>query len=189
MTLYEGHRVETTRLRGWDYRGRGWYFVTMCTRQHVCTLGKESGLRIQLSPIGVAVASELTQIPDHYSTVSVDCYVVMPNHLHAIIVLEGPHVFSPGKRVAPPVDGPSFPLCAPKAISLASIVRAYKAGVTRWCRANGYDWFAWQPGFYDRILRSNASVNAVRDYIRRNPANWLLDRDHPCNFSAVQWET
>jgi putative transposase len=189
MTLYEGHRVETARLRGWDYRGRGWYFVTICTRQHVCTLGEVSGSRVELSPIGLAAAAELKGLPDHYPTASLDCDVVMPNRVHAIIVLEGPHIFSPGTRIPAPNERADFPLCAPKAISLSSIVRAYKAGVTRWCRTKGYDWFAWQPGFYDRILRSNASVNAVRDYIRRNPANWLFDRDHPRNISAGQQET
>ncbi len=185
MNLYKGHRIETTRLRKWDYRWRGWYFVTMCTRQHACTLGKVSGVHVELSPIGLAAASALKGLPDHYSTVSVDCYVVMPNHVHAIIVLEGLHVFSPGARIPPRVERSDFPMCSPKAHSLSSVVRAYKAGVSRWCRANGYEWFARQQGFYERILRSNASVNAVRDYIRRNPANWFLDRDHPRNFRTV----
>lgn len=189
MSLNKGHRIETTRLSKWDYRWRGWYFVTICTRQHACTLGQVCGMHVELSPIGIAAASGLQGLPDHYSTVSVDDYVVMPNHVHAIIVLEGPHAFSPGHRTPPPLESSEFPICAPKAHSLSSIVRAYKAGVTRWCRANGYDWFTWQPSFHDRILHSNASVNAVRDYIRRNPATWLLDRDHPRNFSAVQQET
>ncbi|MGH9602470.1 MAG: transposase [Terriglobales bacterium] len=62
-----------------------------------------------------------------------------------------------------------------KAGSLSAIVRSYKAGVTRWAGANGFPDFRWQSRFYDHLLRSNKTVNAVRDYIQNNPMNWLED--------------
>jgi len=62
---------------------------------------------------------------------------------------------------------------------LPNIVGGYKAGVSRICHAKGLSGFAWQAPFHDRILRSNASVNAVRDYIDQNPQNWLFDPDIP----------
>ncbi len=185
MTLYQGYRVETTRLRGWDYRDPGWYFVTICTQKHACLLGAISGLDVTLTPIGLTASSQLKALSDHYSNVVVDCSVVMPNHIHAIIVIEGMHAYSPSESVPVVHRTSPFPACAPRACSLASIVRSYKAGLTRWCRDNAYDWFAWQSGFYDRVLRSNASVNAIRDYIHRNPANWLFDRDHPRNLATA----
>jgi hypothetical protein len=67
----------------------------------------------------------------------------------------------------------------PFAGSLSTIVRSYKAGVTRRCHETGLLNFAWQPGFHEHVLRGNASVDAVRDYIARNPANWSKDLENP----------
>lgn len=79
MTLYQGYRVETTRLRGWDYRDCGWYFVTICTHRHACLLGGISGLDVTLTPIGLTASSQLKLLSNHYSNVTVDCSIVMPN--------------------------------------------------------------------------------------------------------------
>lgn len=63
--------------------------------------------------------------------------------------------------------------------SLGAIGRSYKSAVTRWCRMNGYTSFAWQPRFYDHIVRDDASLQNIRSYIRDNPAKWELDRNNP----------
>jgi len=104
--------------------------------------------------------------------VIIDRSVVMPNHVHAIVVIEGDHVYSPVEtRLAPSPVGAHG--------RLPNIVGGYKAGVSRICHAKGLSGFAWQARFHDHILRSNASVNAVRDYIDHNPQNWLFDPDNP----------
>jgi len=66
---------------------------------------------------------------------------------------------------------------------LPNIVGGYKAGVSRICHAKGIFGFARQPRFYDHILRSNVSVNSVRDYIDHNPQNWLFDPDNPATVT------
>lgn len=96
----------------------------------------------------------------------------MPNHVHVIVVIDGPHAYSP----EPTDDAPGL-TAKPRASSLGNVIGGYKAGVTRACQLAGISDFRWQERFYDHIIRTNASVNAVRDYIEHNPQNWLDDPD------------
>jgi putative transposase len=186
MTLFKGkYRVESTRLQGWDYATPGWYFVTICTNNRVCSLGEVVEGAVQLSQIGRIAQSELINIPTHYANVRVDSFVVMPNHIHAITVIEGAHQYTPGLR--PPIDD-RVPTEKVKPGSLSTIVRSYKAGVVRLARQQGLV-FGWQPGFHDHILRRNKSVNAVRDYLQENPANWDQDTENPRRQGRAQAET
>jgi len=172
MTMFQNqYRVESTRRADWDY-SRGWYFVTVCTKHKKCSLGHAVDGQIVLSEAGLIAEIEMKSVASHYSNVIIDRYVVMPNHVHAILVIEGDHVYSPVEtRLAPSPVGAHG--------RLPNIVGGYKAGVSRICHAKGLSGFAWQARFHDHILRSNASVNAVRDYIDQNPQNWLFDPDIP----------
>jgi putative transposase len=175
MTLFQGrYRVESTRLVDWDYSSRGWYFVTLCTRDKECSLADWVNGEIVLSAAGVIAEVEMKVISIHYSNVIIDQYVVMPNHVHAIIVIAGRHLHSPGHGVFQPSQTHQP--------SISTVIGGYKAGVTRKCHSQGIQDFCWQSRFHDRILRSNASVNAVRDYIDHNPQNWLED---PNNLSSA----
>jgi REP element-mobilizing transposase RayT len=126
-----------------------------------------------LSDAGVIAETEMKAILDHYVNVVIDRYVVMPNHVHAIVVIERAHVYSLVETGLAPSP------VRRHGRSLSAIVESYKAGVSRICHAKGLSGFAWQARFHDHILRSNVSVNAVRDYIDHNPKNWLLDPDNP----------
>jgi putative transposase len=186
MTRFrDRYRVESTRLSAWDYASRGWYFVTLCTKDRRCFLGRVVDGQIELSDAGVIAEAEIKSAPSHYENVIIDRYVVMPNHVHAIVVIDGDHLYSPGGRI-PEAVAHACQRETGQAQSLQKIVGGYKAGVSRLCPAKGISGFAWQTRFHDHILRSNASVDAVRDYIERNPKNWLLDPDNavaePRNF-------
>jgi len=175
MTLFQKqYRIETARRVGWDYASRSWYFVTLCARGRECSLADAVHGKIALSRAGMIAERQMDEIAKHYSNVVVDRFVIMPNHIHAIIVIDGRHQYSP----TPTGDGASPVSTMRLAKSLGDVVGGYKAGVSRICRAEGIATFAWQERFYDRILGSNASVNAVRDYIDRNPENWMEDPDH-----------
>ncbi len=181
MTLYQDkYRIGTARLRGWDYRTPGWYFVTICVRNHACVLGQIVDRRMWFSTAGQVAHSEMRSLPAHYTNVSIDSFVVMPNHVHATVVIGGQHRYSPNSEVhLNSAVGTGRSLMPPKAGSLSAIVRSYKAGVTCLCHQLGLSDFAWQLGFYEHIVRSNASLNAIRDYIEKNPANWSQDRENP----------
>jgi putative transposase len=180
MTLYENkYRVESARLQGWDYRSPGWYFVTICTQHHNCILGTITAGKVHLSSSGEVADSELRNLARHYVGISIDGSIVMPNHIHAIVVIDGQHHHSPNPETcADPTTGKGLLLTPPKAGSLATIVRSYKAGVTRRCRELGLKNFAWQAGFYDHIVRGDTTLQAIRDYIERNPSNWSEDPEN-----------
>jgi REP element-mobilizing transposase RayT len=173
MTLYRGkYRIETTRYRWRDYRSRGAYFVTICSHDKKHIFGEVENDEVHLLPIGRIADRELRTLGSHYANVSVDSHVVMPNHVHAIIVIDGDHQFAPNPVALSPLGGIS-----PAAGSLGAIVRSYKAGVTRRCHELGFPRGIWQPRFYDRIIRGDANISAVREYICNNPANWSHDPD------------
>jgi len=178
MAVYqEKYRVESTRLRDWDYRSRGWYFVTLCAQNHACVFGEVVDGEVQLSRVGLIAESELRLLPTHYDNVQVDAQVVMPNHVHTIVVIEGEHCFSPRARMMPDANTASG-FTSPKAGSLAAIIRSYKSGVTRRCQELGLN-IAWQSRFHDHLLRGDKVIAAVREYIRNNPMNWGVDRENP----------
>jgi len=118
-----------------------------------------------LSEAGVIADTEMKSLAGHYRNVMIDRHVVMPNHVRGIVVIDESHAYSPVEtRLAASgarAHGPS----------LSTVVGSYKAGVSRICHASGLSSFAWQTRFHDHILRSNASLNAVRDYIDHNPQN------------------
>ncbi len=88
MPLFRNkYRIESARLRGWDYRSPGWYFVTICARARQCFFGEVADGQIWLSDIGVIVADEWQNTPRVRSYVELDAWVVMPNHIHGIIII------------------------------------------------------------------------------------------------------
>jgi putative transposase len=177
MTLYlEKYRIEPARLRDWDYRARGWYFVTICTENRAGLFGKVENKLVKLSSLGLIANSEMQTLHTHYKNVTVNIHVVMPNHIHAVIVIDGDHAFTPNPRL---LEVTSSAFISPKAGSLSTIIRSYKSGVTRQAHALGFIRSVWQPRFHEHLLRSDATIAAVRDYIRNNPANWEEDQDNP----------
>ena len=140
-----------TRLPGFDYSTANYYFVTICTFEKQCLFGNPDAL----NNIGMLAYSDMQVISDHYEGVTVDCFVVMPNHIHAIIALD-----SPG-------------------ISLDKIIGQYKSGVSR--KANKL--FAqkpiWQRSFHDHIIRNQASYEKIWTYVVYNAQKWEEDCFYP----------
>jgi REP element-mobilizing transposase RayT len=131
----------------------------------------ENGI-VKLKPAGTIAEAHLAILSTHYPDVSVDRFVVMPNHVHALIQTDRP-------ALPPPTAGDVLTkgLMPPKAGSLSAIIRSYKSGVSRaWHEAGLLD-FSWQSCFHEHIVRSQASLEATRIYIEGNPKNWEEDPD------------
>ncbi len=195
MTLFKRrYRIETARLRGWNYGGAGWYFVTICTRNRQTFFGVVENGVVRLSPIGEIARDYWAQIPHHMTAnVAIDAFVVMPNHIHGIVaILESPNanvetlqcnvavvetLHCNVSTTAPAARDPDNPVAriSPRAGSLGAIIRSYKSAVSYWCHHNGYAGFGWQARFYDRIIRNERALRIVRRYIARNPAKWKYD--------------
>jgi putative transposase len=172
MTLYKGrYRIESTRRWNWDYTAPGSYFITICTAGKKPYFGTISNGTIEHSVIGAIAHQFWRELPQHYENVTIDEFVVMPNHVHGIVmthgVMKAPAFLSREKK----------PLAAPAKGHVGAVVRSYKSAVSHWCSQQKLV-FAWQRGFYDRLLFGNISINAVRDYIKSNPANWSQDGDY-----------
>ena len=105
-----------------------------------------------------------TQIPLHYPSVELDYFVVMPNHVHGILILTRPAQNNSNTAVGQ--------LKPPQSRSLGMIVNHYKGGITRWARQNGEPEFQWQGRYYDHIIRNERGLYQIRKYIEENPLRW-----------------
>ena len=180
MTLYKNkYRIESIRLQNYDYSDNGYYFVTICTQQKFCYFGDIVKAQMQLSQVGKIAQKHWQEIPEHFSYVYLDQYVVMPNHIHGIIVIDNAH--KSRRDVACYVSTSDRDInhtmaeLSPKSGSLSAIIRSYKSSVTRWCRQNGDEEFRWQTRFYEHIIRNERALNNIRQYIINNPAKWSED--------------
>lgn len=176
-----GYRVGSARLRGWNYGSSGWYFVTVCTREFYCWLGEVLGGEVRLSEAGEVVADELRNTEKARSDVVLDRYVVMPNHLHAIIVIE--NKIEPRRVPLASVESRLRPG------SLGSVVGQFKSVCTKRIRANGLRDFAWQTRYHDHIIRNQTALANIRTYITQNPTNWTPNKNNPSDNAPNPVET
>ena len=175
---------QSIRLKNYNYAANGYYFFTICTHEKQCFFGNIINGKMQLSQIGKIAQQYWSEIPQHSKYTYLDEYVIMPNHVHGIIIINNPN--SPRRDVpwnVPTVDGEwdlsqTMSKLSPKSESLSVIIRSYKSSVTRWSRRNGDDIFLWQSRFYENIIRDEKSLNNIRRYIIDNPAKWIKDRNY-----------
>jgi len=205
MTHYDDFRTHrrSRRLASYDYAAEGWYFVTIGTEHCRSYFGTIRNGIMGLNEMGCIAHSCWTKIPDHIRDVDQGAFIVMPNHVHALIGL-GIDVTSTPPRDASDVTAlrdvsdvtplhatalrgaindrdklvqGARPIASPRAGSLAVVVRSYKSAVTRTIRADGFD-FAWQARYHDHIVRDEESLFNIHRYIIDNPASWTNDRYH-----------
>ena len=153
-----------TRLKGYDYSTPGEYFVTICTAQKTHLFGEIKNSEMHLSSIGKIVKGEILGIASHYENIRIDNYVIMPNHIHMIIVVEQTEGINP------------FPTM--KKYDIPNVVGKFKAGVTK-IVGNAFMHSAkkiiWQPSFHDHIIRGEKDFLKISEYININPLKWELD--------------
>jgi len=166
------HNRKSTRLKEYDYSQPGEYFITICMYDKKYVFGEVIEERTTLSPAGEIAKKCWEEIPRHFHNVELDECVIMPNHIHGIIILNE----TVGVEYIQPLQN-KYQRVIPK--SLGSIVRSYKAAVTRECCKNNYSYLQWQSLFYDRIIRSDKELGIIRDYIINNPFKWHLDEENP----------
>ncbi|MCC5629383.1 transposase [Nostoc sphaeroides] len=177
------YRVESTRLPNRNYAANGSYFVTICTSDRLHFFGDVITGNMQLSTIGEIAQQFWAEIPNHFAYTYTDIYVVMPNHVHGIIVIDRPTNVETHHGASLALADDEFNKFSPlKRNSLQAIINAYKSSVTRWCRKNGYEDFAWQPRFYDHIIRADGSLDRIREYIINNPIKWDKDKNNHTNL-------
>lgn len=173
------------RLEGYDYASAGAYFVTICTEGRICLFGEIVAAEMQLSEIGQIATACWDQLPQHYPRLELDAWVVMPNHVHGIIVLDSGDSGLFDKDGSPLSVGEGLRPSPATHLSLPEVVRAFKSfsarRINEWRGTTGTK--VWQRSYYDHIIRSDASLWKFRQYIENNPLQWEMDQLHPGNPS------
>lgn len=163
----EKHHRRSIRLKDYDYACPGAYFVTICTFQRESILGEVIDDRVQLSEMGSIVQWGWKSLPEHYN-VQLDGWIVMPNHVHGIIILPDlkTEKVRAGLRPAPT-----------KIHGLPEIVRSLKSFSSRKINelrdSPGVP--VWQRNYYEHVIRNERSLNEIRWYIKHNPSRWMED--------------
>jgi REP element-mobilizing transposase RayT len=164
---------KSIRLSDWDYSSEGIYFITICCFEKKMFFGEIVDKKMILNELGKLASLFWREIHEHFSHVYLDEYVIMPNHIHGILILDYSAV-GPGHGMALQGNGINK-FSKPVKNSVSVIVNQYKSTLKRWCNKNGYDSFQWQSRFYDKIIWNENSMDEVRYYIRMNPRNWHID--------------
>ncbi|MEI9909868.1 MAG: transposase [Bacteroidota bacterium] len=190
------YRIPSARLSTWDYSSNAAYFITLCTAKRQHYFGKIINGEMQLSNIGEKAHECWMNIPNHFQFVLLDAFVVMPNHMHGIIIIDKPvndggvvetgHALSLQGETKRPAEQqsqsdmlqskqphPRFRNQGKNTIS--AMVGSFKSAVTKWCNENKLP-FGWQSRFHDHIIRDNDEFHRIRNYILNNPANWNNDK-------------
>jgi REP element-mobilizing transposase RayT len=159
------YRISSTRKKQWDYDGDGMYFITICTKNRTPYFGRIIDSNMQLSKIGKIAHACWMEIPEHFPFVELGEFIVMPDHIHGILTIHKNET----KEIKP--SGDVNNRFGPQSRNLASIIRGYKVGVTKFSRELQCS-FGWQKSFHDVIILNAESYVAISKYIENNPMNW-----------------
>ncbi len=186
MEKYQNkYRIDTTRLKNWDYGSTGFYFVTICTRHHenyfgdiiqpietlnFASLYGLSSPQLHPKPIGKIARQYWSEIPNHFPFVVLDEFVIMPDHLHGILYFDKPDRRDAKSCVSTVI--PTTNKFAPQSQNLGSVIRGYKAAVKKYATMNSIE-FAWQPRYHDHVIHTERELQAIRRYIQNNPKKWM----------------
>ena len=154
------------RLKHYDYSSGGWYFITICTKDHKNHFGEIKNGKMILNEIGEIVDECWNKIETLHKSIELDYYVIMPNHLHGIIIIDNVG----DANFASPTDRTKM--------VLSKLIQQFKRSVTIKIKSTQqYSNFKWQHSFYDRIIRNEKELFNIRKYIQQNPLKWGFEKD------------
>jgi putative transposase len=176
------------RLPDYDYSAPGWYYITICTFKLQCWFGKIENGKVRLNEVGEMIRTWWLKVPERFYGTKIDCYQIMPNHIHAIVIYSPEsgrtHWSAPTNKKN---VGTDQCVCPQKDdFNLSKVIQWFKTMTTnryiskvknsRWKPFEGK---LWQRSFYDHIIRNEKSLYKIRTYISNNPINWSIDRNNP----------
>ena len=169
QSSHQKEKTKRKRLRkdGYDYSNPGYYCVTICTEDRRLWLGEIVDAKMHLNGVGYIVQSIWSDLYERFPGIELDEYIIMPNHLHGIIVLSEDF----RKRMRTGNEQQRMP-------TLSQIVRAFKGAATRQIHVMGQPNFSWQKSFHERIIRDQTELNIKREYLINNPVRWEENKIH-----------
>jgi putative transposase len=173
------HNRKSIRLRGYDYAGEGAYFITIVCKDRVHWFGEVRDDVMHLSDAGRIAQEEWLRTAELREQVSLDAFVIMPNHIHGILLIGDPLPSLAGigmyAQTGLPRNAPTSPtITGPRPDTLGTIIRMYKQACTIRIRKEHPE-FVWLRDFHDHIIRNQESYDRIRQYIINNPKNWKDD--------------
>jgi len=165
------YRIESTRYRGYDYSSPGKYFITICTKNKISYFGEVVNGKMILSELGQIAEKFWLEIPGHFPNIDLDEFIIMPDHIHGIIIIKAPNL---GFQSNPSVQTPKLGVSTAKLgvstakLGVSTIINQFKRICTITIKTRGFD-FAWQPLYYDHIIRTRIELYRIRKYICENP--------------------
>ena len=170
------HHRRSIRLRGHDYTGRGVYFITICVQNRECLLGNVINRKMRLNEFGEIALAHWNQIPIHFPGVELDAFVVMPNHVHGVVIFTD-NVGAGQSRpyVSTPTGKPA----------LGHVIRHFKYQSTMQINdKRGMPPIPiWQRNYFERIIRNSDEQERIRRYIIENPERWDEDSQNLFRFA------
>jgi REP element-mobilizing transposase RayT len=179
------YRIPTTRATWHDYNA-GEYFITICTQNKKPYFGKIVGGRMIFSKIGQFADEQCRNIQMHHAYATIPLWVVMPNHMHAVVVIDNRKIPYEKRNVElsrrhvetfqeTSLQRESIKIATEMQSWLSIVVRQLKQSITRFAKNNNIP-FAWQSRFHDHIIRNNDDRNAIAEYIENNVVKWEYDK-------------
>ena len=178
------HHRQSIRLTGYDYAQAGAYFLTIVTQDRLCLFGEVIEDEMHVKRAGPMVLDVWEELPKRFPTIGLDSFVVMPNHVHSILVLHQP--------VGVPLAdnrGDGDRATTRVAPTLSDVVGAYKSittvRYTSGVKAEGWQPYRgrlWQRNYYEHVIRNETELNRAREYLVGNPVLWERDRENPKAF-------
>jgi putative transposase len=183
MSEGAAHHRRSMRLAGYDYAQPGAYFVTMVTHRRLELFGRMVDREMQVFRAGQFAEACWRQIPDHFGHVELGAFVVMPNHVHGILVLKGDMI---PQRRGTIYRAPTPAFGRPTPGSIPTIVASYKAAVTRQIHRRPRDsGRIWQRNYYEHVIRNEADWRRLQLYIEANPQLWPDDAENPGDLRLI----
>ena len=174
---------KSIRLSGYDYSQNGWYYITICSYKRECMFGEIQNGKMVLNNIGKIVLNNLNKLPKRFE-MNIDCFAVMPNHIHIILVIDSVVGVSFMKPDSKPKTFEITKSCQHMGLmnqtpTLGHIIRYFKGKISYELHTNGFNMKIFQRNFYEHIIRNEKELERIRRYINLNPMMWDRDRDNP----------
>ena len=172
------YRIQTARAVWHNYEG-GIYFITLCTAGRIHYFGEIADGKMELSEIGVVAERNITRISLHYPDAEIPLFVIMPNHIHAVVCIDSVAEMRPADPLqGSEPDRKTMKDMAMRKGRLSVVIGGLKSAISRHARLKGFP-LRWQPRFYDRIIRNPEEMNRIAEYIHNNVARWDSDPYFP----------
>jgi putative transposase len=185
------YRIASSRASWWNYSWNAAYFITICTQNRIHYFGEISNQKMHLSSVGILADVFWHEIKNHSKNIELDAFVVMPNHIHGILIIDGNEIdnsqspinkFLSNSNSDNIINNQQNELTIGQQRfqnqgknSVSSIIGSYKSAVTKHANRLNLE-NGWQTRFHDHIIRNEAEFDRIANYIENNVANWKEDK-------------